>query len=293
MDLDRLAWDDLRLVGAVAEAGTLPAAADRLGVAHSTVFRRLRQIEAAMGCALFERNGARLEPTSAGEEIATVARTVGQAVDAAALRLAGREPLPSGEVRVTTNDSLLIHFLTPLFAAFRRACPAVRLDVVLGNPALNLSKRDADVAIRATDRPPDTLVGRKSARIAWALYGARDRPSGDWVSLGDAMAGMAVVRHVGGTVPLERIGYRVNTVLGLAEAIEAGLGQGYLPCFVGDLRPALRRLGEPDARFATDLWLLTHADLRQVPRVRALMDFLGERVSEQRPLLEGQRPQPD
>ncbi len=87
-----------------------------------------------MGCALFERAAARLVPTSAGEEIAAVARTVAEAVDAAALRFAGREPLPSGEVRVTTNDSLLVHFLTPLFAGFR-AMPAVRLDVVLGNPA--------------------------------------------------------------------------------------------------------------------------------------------------------------
>ncbi|WP_279482872.1 LysR family transcriptional regulator [Aureimonas sp. SK2] len=293
MDLDRLAWDDLRLVGAVAEVGTLPAAADRLGVAHSTVFRRLRQIEGTMGCALFERNGARLVPTPAGEEIAALAREVGSAVDAAALRLAGREPVPAGEVRVTTNDTLLIHFLTPIFSDFRRQCPAVRLDVVLGNPALNLSKRDADVAIRATDRPPDTLVGRKGARIAWALYGAREAAGDDWVSLGDAMGPMAVVRHVAGTVPPERIGYRVNTVLGLAEAIEAGLGCGYLPCFVGDGRPALRRLGAPDERFATDLWLLTHADLRHVPRVRALMDFLGEAVAERRPLLEGQRPQPD
>ncbi|KQQ90325.1 LysR family transcriptional regulator [Aureimonas sp. Leaf324] len=292
MDLDRLAWDDLRLVGAVAETGTLPAAADRLHVAHSTVFRRLRQIEAAMGCALFERGSARLVPTSAGEEIAAVARTVAEAVDAAALRFAGREPLPSGEVRVTTNDSLLVHFLTPLFAGFRRHCPAVRLDVVLGNPALNLSKRDADVAIRATDRPPDTLVGRKSARIAWALYEGRAGEMEDFVSLGDAMGGMAVVRHVAATIPPERIGYRVNTVLGLAEAVEAGLGRGYLPCFVGDARASLRRLGDPDERFATDLWLLTHADLRHVPRVRALMDYLAERVAAERPLLEGERPQP-
>ncbi|RIX98005.1 LysR family transcriptional regulator [Aureimonas flava] len=292
MELDRLAWDDLRLVGAVAEAGTLPVAAGRLGVAHSTVFRRLRQIEAAMGCALFERNGARLAPTAAGEEIAAVARVVAEAVDAAALRLAGREPLPSGEVRVATNDSLLVHFLTPLFAGFRRHCPAVRLDVVLGNPALNLSKRDADVAIRATDRPPETLVGRKGARIAWALFGPRGTAVEDWVSPGDAMAGMAVARHVARIAPADRIGYRVNTVLGLAEAIEAGVGRGYLPCFVGDARPGLRRLEAPDERFATDLWLLTHADLRHVPRVRALMDFLAAAVADHRPLLEGRRPQP-
>ncbi len=288
---ESLSWDDFRLIRAVAEAGTLPAAAERLGTAHSTVFRRLKGIEAALGCALFERNKARLEPTQAGAEIAALAARLGEEVDAVALRLAGREPLPSGEVRVTTNDSLLVHLLTPIFASFLAACPSVRLDIVLGNPALNLSKRDADVAIRATDNPPPNLVGRKAARIAWALYGpAEDAPGPRrWVALGEAMSPMKVVRHVLNEAGPEGVGYRVNSVLGMAEALEAGLGVGYLPCFVADARPALRRLDAPDERFATDLWLLTHADLRQVPRVRALMDHLAEEIARARPLIEGVR----
>lgn len=288
---ESLNWDDFRLIRAVAETGTLPAAADRLGTAHSTVFRRLRAIEAALGCALFERAKAHLEPTQAGAEIAALAVRMGEEVDAVAVRLAGREPLPSGEVRVTTNDSLLIHLLTPIFASFLDACPAVRLDIVLGNPALNLSKRDADVAIRATDNPPPNLVGRKAARIAWALYAPRDEakaPRG-WVTLGEAMGNMSVVRHVLAQAGGEGVGYRVNSVLGMAEAVEAGLGLGYLPCFVADPRPALRRLEAPDERFATDLWILTHADLKQVPRVRALLDHLAEEIGRARPLIEGAR----
>lgn len=287
---DSLSWDDFRLIRAVTEAGTLPGAAERLGTAHSTVFRRLRTIEGALGCALFERNKNALHPTSAGEEIAALAARMGEEVDAVALRLAGREPSPSGEVRVATNDSLLIHLLTPIFASFRAACPAVRLDIALGNSALNLSKRDADVAIRATDNPPPNLVGRKVARIAWALYaraGEEEIAPRGWVTLSEAMGAMKVVRHVLSEAGPEGIGYRVDSVLGLAEAVEAGLGQGFLPCFVGDRRPALRRLGPPDARFATDLWLLTHADLRHVPRVRALLDHLAEAVARERPLIEG------
>lgn len=93
---ESLNWDDFRLIRAVAETGTLPAAADRLGTAHSTVFRRLRAIEAALGCALFERAKAHLEPTQAGAEIAALAVRMGEEVDAVAVRLAGREPLPSG-----------------------------------------------------------------------------------------------------------------------------------------------------------------------------------------------------
>ena len=292
---DELSWDDVRLVGLVAEAGTLPAAALRLGAHHSTVFRRLRQIEAAFGGPLFERRGGALAPTGSGEEIAALAARLGAEVSATSARLMGREAEPEGELRVDTNDSLLLHLLTPILAEFARACPRVRLDVVVGNPALDLSRRDADVAIRATDHPPETLVGRRVARIAWALYGGRGHDIGEaprYVALGEEMAGMAVVRHAAEVAGAVGVPYRVNTVPGLAEAIEAGIGIGHLPCFIGDGRPGLSRLAEPEARFATDLWLLTHADLRGAARVRAFLQVVANGIARRRALIEGEAPQP-
>jgi DNA-binding transcriptional LysR family regulator len=195
----------------------------------------------------------------------------------------------------------LAHLLTPLFARFCQRCPDVRLDVVLSNQALNLSKRDADVAIRATDTPPETLVGRRAATIAWALYGRAadfpepstvdlaslsDRP---WVALGDNMA-VKAARYVRDHVAPERIVYKVNTVLGLTEAVEAGIGVGPLPCFIADARPALVRLSPPNPDFSTGLWLLTHPDLRHSARVRAFLDFLAAEIAKQRKYLEGGAP---
>src|SRR4051794_7606522 len=167
-----LAWDDFRLVKAIADARGLAGAAERLGVNHSTMFRRLGQIEDALGAALFERHRTGYAPTAAGEEMVALAERMDEDVTAFARKLAGREPSPAGELRVATSDALLVHLLPPLLARFRDRCPDVRLDVVLGNRALNLSKRDADVAARATDGPPETLVGRRVARVAWALYGS-------------------------------------------------------------------------------------------------------------------------
>ncbi|MET0429271.1 MAG: LysR family transcriptional regulator [Microvirga sp.] len=299
---NNLAWDDIRLIKAVADARSLPAAAVQLGVNHSTVFRRLGQIESTLGVPLFERHRTGYVPTPAGEEMIALARRVDDDITAFTRRVAGREIAPTGEVRVTTNDSLLIHLLTPLFADFRRQMPSLRLDVVLANQALNLSKRDADVAVRATDHPPETLVGRRVATIAWALYGRRaeqplpgtagapDLFARDWVSLGDALSGLKAVRFVQEHVAPERIAYRVNTVLGLAEAIEGGLGIGHLPCFIGDARPDLVRLGPLDPAFAADLWLLTHPDLRHSPRIRALLDFLADGIARQRTFIEGAHP---
>jgi DNA-binding transcriptional LysR family regulator len=294
-----LAWDDLRLIKGIAEVRSLPAAAELLGVNHSTVFRRLGQLEEALDTKLFERHRTGYTLTPVGEEMVSLAQKVDEDITAFMRKLAGREIIPAGELRVTTNDSLLIHLLTPLFARFHRQCHDVRLDVVLANQELNLSKRDADVAIRATDNPPENLVGRRAATIAWALYGnaaAFPEPEAvapeslyeqDWVSLGDNFATFKTVKFVQEHVASERVGYKVNMVLGMAEAIEQGLGVGHLPCFIGDTRPGLVRLGLPNPEFATGLWLLTHPDLRHSPRVRVFLDFLAAEIGKQRRIIEG------
>jgi DNA-binding transcriptional LysR family regulator len=295
--IKHLAWDDFRLVKAIADRKSLPAAAAEIGVNHSTVFRRLNQIETALGRSLFERHRTGYSVTAAGEEVVALATRVGDDITAVMRKLAGAEPGLAGELRVTTNDTLLVNLLTPIFAAFRARCPDIRLDIVLGNQALNLSRRDADVAIRATDYPPETLVGRRAARIAWALYGRVgdfpgpvleeglfERP---WVSLGDNLGHFKTVKDIRRHVAPENIVYKVNTVLGLAEAIEAGIGIGHLPCFIASARPALRRLGEPRLDYAADLWLLTHPDLRNAPRVRVFLDFLATEIARRRRFIEG------
>ena len=236
--IKNLAWDDFWLVNAIADARSLPGAAVLLGINHSTVFRRLGQIEEALGVTLFERHRSGYALTPAGEAMVALAQQINENITSFTRKIAGQEIAPAGEsLRVTTNDSLLIHLLTPVFVDFRRHCREVRLDVVLANQALNLSKRDADVAIRTTDKPPENLVGRRVATIAWALLWPRQRvPGPRRPSIRGAFSSatgsrspttwrrLRVVKFVQEHVPPERIVYRVNTVLGLAEAVEAGVG---------------------------------------------------------------------
>ena len=297
-----LEWDDFRLVKIIAEANGLAGAAERLGVNHSTVFRRLGQMEENLGVKLFERHRTGYVLTTAGEEMTALAEQMEENVTSFTRKLAGQAVAPAGELRVTTNDTLLVHLLTPIFARFIKACPEMRLDVVLANQALNLSKRDADVAIRATDDPPETLVGRRVATIAWAIYGRKadfpdvrgpedvtlaDLFNRHWVALGDNLATLKVARYVREHVAPENIVYKVNTVLGLSEAVEAGTGIGPLPCFIADASPNLVRLSDVNADFAAGLWLLTHPDLRQSARVRAFMDFMAAEITKQKKRIEG------
>ena len=155
--LKPLAWDDFRLVKALAEAGNMASAAAALGINHSTVFRRLGQIEEALGAPLFERHRSGYVLTAAGEEMVGLAQRVDGDIVASSRSARGQEFKRAGELRITASESFVFYLLRPMFARFQQACPDVRLDIVLANQALNLSKRDADVAIRATDLPPQPL----------------------------------------------------------------------------------------------------------------------------------------
>lgn len=293
-----LSWDDFRFVKAIADSRSLGGAAQELAVNHSTVFRRLAQIEKQLGSRLFERSRGGYALTPCGEEMVRLAERMGEDIVAFERQVTGHDLRPSGELRVTTNDTALIHLMTHVFAGFRRAYPEIVLDVVVANQALNLSKRDADVAIRATDRPPETLIGRRAAGIAWAVFAASatapqafdpqsDARDVDWIGFGDNLANLKAAKWLKEHAAPGRIVYRINTVLGLAEATAAGIGFGILPCFIGASTPGVTRLGPPLPEVADGLWLLTHADLRQTARVRAFMDFAGNEIAKRRKSLEG------
>jgi len=293
-----LSWDDFRYVKAIAGGRSLAGAAEALGVNHSTVFRRLGQIEAQLGSRLFERSRAGYALTPCGEAMVQLAQRMEDDIHTFERQVTGHDLRPSGELRLTTNDTLLVHLLSDILAAFRSAYPEITLDVVVSNHSLNLSKRDADVALRATDRPIETLVGRRVAGIGWAIYGppaladatidadvaAR---SHDWVGFGDNLASIKPAKWLKQHVDPQRIVYKVNTVLGLAEAVAAGIGVALLPCFIAALTPGIKRLSAPDRDLESGLWLLTHADLRHTARVRTFMDFAASEIGKRRKLIEG------
>jgi DNA-binding transcriptional LysR family regulator len=291
-----LSWDDFRYVKAIAETRSLAGAAEVLGVNHSTMFRRLGQVEHQLGSRLFERNRGGYALTPCGEEMVRLAERMDEDIVTFQRKVTGHDLRPSGELRITTNDTLLTHLLTEVLAAFHRAYPAIVLDLVVSNQSLNLSKRDADVAVRATDRPPEALVGRRVVGIAWAIHGPAGAADGfdvrearrhDWVGFGDNLAGLKAARWLRENTGGERIVYRSNTVLGLAEAAAAGIGLALLPCFIGAAMPGLARLAPPDPALESGLWLLTHPDLRHTARVRAFLDFAAAEIGKRRKVIEG------
>jgi DNA-binding transcriptional LysR family regulator len=295
-----LSWDDFRYVKAIADTRSLSGAAQLLGVNHSTVFRRLEQIEQQLGSRLFERGRAGYAPTPCGEDMVRLAARMDEDILAYERKVTGQDLRPSGELRVTTTEPVLVYLLTDVLVGFRRAYPEIVLDVVMSNTVLNLSKRDADVAVRVTYHPPDTLTGARIARIAWAVFGSAaqagreldpltDAGRHDWIGIGDGSALTKAAKwlkdHVGGD---ERLVYKVNTIFGLAQGVACGAGLALLPCFVGCAMPALARLSPPLPELESQLWLLTHPDLRKTARVSAFLDYCADEIAKRREAIEGE-----
>jgi DNA-binding transcriptional LysR family regulator len=291
----RLEWEDLRLVLAIARGGTLVAAAAELGTSHPTVLRQAAQLERRMGVRLFDRSRRGYVITQAGEEIAGVAQRVEQEVEVLERKLVGRDTRPAGLIRLTTVDSLLCGPLTPLLAAFRRQCPQITLEVASARAMSNLSRREADVALRAGGTPPEHLVGRKLARIAVAIYQARrltrkvaiDLAAQDWLMPDDSLSHLASVRWLEGKQLHKRAVFRADSLLTLAQAARSGMGLAILPCYLADTDPMLARVSSPIDELASDLWLLTHPELARVARIRTFMDAMYDQIVQVRPLFEG------
>jgi DNA-binding transcriptional LysR family regulator len=283
--MNAMNWDDLRYILAMQRARTLQAAAKTLSVSHTTVNRRLSEIEERLGVKLFERSGSGYLPTAAADDICSAAQDIEGMVDDLQRRIEGQDEQLAGVIRVTTTDTLLHGVLADCFASFRRAQPEIALDVVVSNAFFNLNRRESDIAIRPSSEPPENLVGRRLGTLNSAIYGERSylaaRPFGDdwnrydWVAPSDAMAHLNQHRWVQHHVDPARVALRVDSLLGMKDVVQAGVGVGPLMCLLAEAEPTLVPLGPPLAELATEVWMLTHRDLRRTPRIRAFMDHLS------------------
>ncbi|MBC8118713.1 MAG: LysR family transcriptional regulator [Burkholderiaceae bacterium] len=281
-------WDDLRYFLSVGRQGSLSAASKQLNVNHSTVLRRLASLEHKLGVRLFERHPSGYVMTPAGEELRARLANVSDQIESAQRQLSGRDIALSGTIRITTTDTLALGLLTPYFAKFRQAHPGIQLQLILSNTFFSLTKREADVAIRPSNTPPENLIGRKVGRIQTAVYGASaylnrnrkksDLAEHDWVGFDESLNHLAQAKWLKHNVAEERIVFRVDSLLGMTDAVAHGLGLGLLLTMLADRERGLKRLADAIAELDTQLWVLTHPDLRHVPRIKAFTDFLYEQL---------------
>jgi DNA-binding transcriptional LysR family regulator len=285
---------DLETLLALVRGGNLAEAAARLGADASTVFRGVQRIEKRLGQRLFERSRRGYLPTDAMLHMARHAERIEMELEAA--RAAVRKPHEevSGRVRLTTTDSVLRGLVLPGLPALAARHPLLQLELRAGNELASLSRRDADLALRATPKAPDHLIGRRLGTIRFVVCVAKpakpatrsaQRARGvaalenlDWIAPDEAMPEHPTVRWRRKQYPRLEPRHLVDGIVGVVDAIKAGLGAGAVPLFMLAQEATLQAVSEPLEACTSELWLLAHPESRHLRRIAAAYDHFAQGI---------------
>jgi DNA-binding transcriptional LysR family regulator len=280
-------WNDLKYFLAVARHGSTIAAGKALRLNQSTVQRRIVELEKRLGRKLVSRTASGYRLTDFGKELQPYAERIEAMVMDFERHVADTERDHSGVVRVTCPEPI-VQRMTPLIERFHARYPKLRVEFVMSDRYLDLSKGEADVAFRSGDTD-DELIGRKIADSVWAVYASgryierHGRPTRieelsqhPLVAFDESMSKHRVAKWLEDVAPDAKIIARNNSVLGLMYAVKSGVGVGALPTAIADAEPDLVRVLGPIPELARSWRLLAHPDLRRTPRIAAFFDFIVE-----------------
>ncbi len=269
-------WDDLRTVLELVRHGTLSGAGQALGVSYTTVARRIARAEAALDARLFERLADGYRPTEAARLVAVHAAEMQVSEDALLRGLSGRDGRLSGPLTLTAPQLLIAHVLAPVLDEFTATYPDVDLQVRATNDILDLTRREADLALRVSREPGDTLKGLRLVSQDRAIFATQkwadrfaDDPTAplDWILFASYQGLSEKLKQA---APGARVRYRFDDMIALAGAVQAGLGAAWMPVFLGRALPGLVPLPVLPPQPYADIWLLAHPDLWSSAKVAAL-----------------------
>jgi DNA-binding transcriptional LysR family regulator len=286
-----LDWQDLQFLMAFAQTSSMAQAAESLDVNRTTVTRRLENLEKSLGTKLVERVGRGLELTEAGHEALAAAELIQGEIQSLERNVSGRDQRIAGVIKVTATARIAT-IIGPDLAQFCEIYPDVLLDVSVSNAPVALEIMEADVAIRLTSNPTESLIGRKIAEPATALYAdpetARRLPQLSEVNYISSALDGAVSDYLCRDLGIKPIlAMKTNSMDLLKQLVAAGRGVASIPCYVAEGEPGLVRVSEPWRNGMPDLWLLYHPRLKRLERGRVFTKFLIDVFERIRPRLEG------
>lgn len=290
-------WDMLRYVLEIRREGGLSGAARSLNVTHATVSRQLAKAESDLGVILFNRLPTGLEATNAGRDVATHAEAVEAEVLALDLALTAHEDQATGPLRLTVPPLLFASGLAEDLTLFQHDNPGIELSLLGDNQILNLHRREADIAIRVSHDPAESLWGRVIARQTAAWFATPDFISSHAGGLAGGDAAVPVISFTAWKTPIPAqvaalmpgafVVLTSDDMVGAAALARAGMGMVRMPYFLGADDPRLVRVpGLPLVDYLP-IWALTHPDLKRVPRVAHMMQFLAQRFSARQGIYDG------
>jgi DNA-binding transcriptional LysR family regulator len=292
-----LEWNDLTILLAICRTGSLSGAARLLGHNHSTVFRKINAIEEKTGVRFFERLPDGYRMTEAGETALRYAERIEAEVQALGREVLGQDMRLQGKVRVTSPEGFAVTVAPRLFTAFNKMHPDVVIEMVGGSSAVDLSRREADIAIRATAKPPDTSLGRKVCDFRFAIYSSREYLSKHrtlplaeqkWSLIQGTNEWLVPTVWKKKAHSEQHIIFESSLAMAVLNTAAQGNGFTFMPCYLGDTDQRLVRVAKPVESLTLELWILTHPDLRHTARVKALMAYLYDELTKQSAIFSGE-----
>ena len=284
-------WDDLRYLLAVARSGSMSGAARSLKVNHATVIRRVRSLEEQLGTSLFDRVGHTYVITPAGQVAFDAAEQMEEQSTRVERRVVGQATDLSGVIRVTAPEPMSETILVPLVREFTALYPDIRIELSLSMRVYDLGMREADVAFRVTDNPPQDVVGTRLVRLAMAVYA----PAGSAMMAADIEEVITFTAVDPGTddwkasyAPQARVRLQTDSPSAALHGIKGGLGVARLPIAIGEADAGLERIPDIPVELGLHVWLLTHVDVRTNARIRVFRDFVMGFYAQRKALWEGE-----
>jgi DNA-binding transcriptional LysR family regulator len=280
-------WDDLKIVLAVARQGSINSAAKALGTTQPTVSRRLNGLERRIGVRLFERAAGGLSPTPLCAALVESLSAMEEGAQAVERRIAARDTGLQGTITVTSLAWFGDDVLAPLLARFSARHTLVTIDLINDPRRFNLSRREADIALRIGSFDQEDLLERKVANVSYGLFASlgylnrlgrpnfREGCAGHLVtSLVDSQVKVVHIEWLEAIAPRAHVILRSNDIHSHIATAEAGEAMAVLPRVLADRRATLVRLDPPLPEPSQPVKLGVHTDMRHSPRIRALIDFL-------------------
>jgi len=291
-------WNDLMVILAVCRAGSLSGAARALGQNHSTIFRKINTIEEKTGVRFFERLPEGYKMTDAGMTAMRYAERIESEVHALGREVLGQDTRLQGKIRVTAPEGMTVTILPKLVMEFCRQHPEVSIEIAGGSTAVDLTRREADIAIRATSKPPDTSLGRKVCDFRFAIYASQQYlkdhkkvalPEQHWCFIQGSDEWLVPLLWKKKEHTKQRTVFESSLAMAVLNAAAEGMGVTMMPCYLGDADDRLVRVTAVLEPLTLELWILTHPDLRHTARVKALMTVLYDALARDGDLYSGQR----
>ena len=290
-------WDDIRFFLAVCRAGSLSGAARDLDVDHATVGRRLAAFERKLGAKLVNRTPEGFSITSAGQQIFADCESMEGAALAVERRAAGQDARSAGRVSVATTENLACQLVVPAVAELRTTHPQLEVNVLADFRLLDITRRQADIAVRLPRPAESRLVCRKLGAYGFTLYASGDYLAkrgtpkrgrglgGHWlVTYLDPMSGPGPP-FMGESFDGSLVVFRSNSTFAQMVAVTNGLGISELPCCLGDSQPRLQRVWPDEPPTPYPVWLITHEDLRRAARIRLVSNAIVKQFEQRRGIL--------